>query len=430
MAKTVITYSWLARKAMALHRKDPAEYQKLLDAGSDKILTGANLRWYGHQFACNWFEIRVGGQRWCTIHGAEVGGKFYTHYDPCFTVTQYRKRLVDKYMPFTLPEGVRSHYNNKGGTTPCWFHNVDGSVAWTGNWIGGRRRRTGHPSRLITVCDTTGEFVVDENLSSVVSGNNQQASLMQLGWFDQASRNRKEWLASVASMTHCDTEKVLKVAAQAYLAASRLCERFPKMRMALFPAVLGVPPRRHGGFPPEGIILYRQDDVVEQWGLPEVLVYWLDNTQYLALSLTIPPHGCPLLDPTGRAGLLSKTYMSRSVNHNHWRRDPWPESATSACHQLRAYRPDTPEDEKEYWPGPRGSYYSYGKGSEDEHSHEKHLVFWPDHRDKVAVRIDAVHPTGEEVNLPMPMHSVVAMKPESVLLMFEEKMLIESLPLC
>jgi hypothetical protein len=426
MAKTVITYSWLARKAMALHRKDPAEYDKLMGDGSAKILTGADVKWYGHEYGANWFLIIVNGRTWFQIHAAEIQGKFYTFYQSSFTTTQYRKRLVDKYMPFTLPEGVRSLHNTKGGETPCIFHNADGSVADMGTWYGGRRNRTGSASRLIVVCDTTGEFVRDHNLANYVSGNTNHSSLLYLGWFDQASKTRKEWLESIAALPHCDTQQVMTVAAKAYLAASRLCESSASMKMALFPATKTLERCRFGR-PEQFVTLAHGED---NWVMPVVLVYWKENSQYVRLEMTIPPHGCPLLDPTGRHGILSRTAANKDEADRKFRSDSYPACLTSACHQLPAYDPAAPADEREYWPSPSIRSYMYGSGSDNEHHSEKHLVFWPDHKDKVIVQMELAHPTDPDVDLPMTTRSPVAMKPEGVLRMFQEKVLMDSLPLC
>jgi hypothetical protein len=55
---------------------------------------------------------------------------------------------------------------------------------------------------------------------------------------------------------------------------------------------------------------------------------------------------------------------------------------------------------------------------------EQSLVFWPDHKDKVMVYIRG------DVPSPLPHSDYLAMQPQHVQSLLNEKMLLESLPLC
>jgi hypothetical protein len=428
MPKTVATYSWLMRKAMALHKKDPEAYHNLMNSGTTKLLPGAEVRLFGHDHYTHQFSIRVNGKRWCEIFGIRWQGKFYSYYQPLFTVTQYRKRLVEKYMPFSLPDGVRSRTNSLGGQTKCIFHNADGSVAGDGLWFGGRRSKPGNPSRPLVICDDTGEFTaphlhLEENYES----------LMCMGWFPESSRNRKDWLESVGQMPYCDTGKVKEIAAKAYLAAARLCEKNPGMRMALFPAAPcpnGESIREQWHHHPGQVCVLQRDSfgTPTMWYLPEVLVYWEEEGKgFITLSMTIPPHGCESLDPAGKSGQLSRHVRYKVDNDSIWNRLPLPEAYEQAYHAIPAYAPGTPADERRIF-SVCSSHYSYGGPHNT--SREKYMAVWPRHANKVRVKVaSALVPFGD-VPLPLPMDIPLAMKPEEVLLAFEEKFLLESLPLC
>jgi hypothetical protein len=434
MAKTVATYSWLMRKAMVLHKKDHAEYLKLMGGGTDKLIRGATIQLRGHQHYDNKFTIGVNGKQWCEIYGINCRGKFYSLYQPCFTSSQYRKRLVEKYMPFSLPDGVRSKHNSLGSRTQCIYHNADGSVAGEGFWDGGRRNRKGQPDRPLRICDDTGEFAMQPLAGADYE---QYESLMYLGWFDEASRNRKDWLESVRQMPYCDTSKVLDVSAKAYLAAARLCERYPNMRMAMFPAGIyqyGHDIRsqwyQHCG---KTAVLHRDSfGTPTLWYLPEVLVYWeeltADGPGFISLSMTIPPHGCELLDPTGKAGQLSRRARTKADAGACWNDVPLPLGYECAYHAVQAYKPSTPASARV--PFRPKHHLVYMLGDKENAALERRMTIWLRHSSKLVVCVTAKRFSGRDVQMPLPLGVPVAMDPEEVLRLFEEKMLIESLPVC
>ena len=259
---------------------------------------------------------------------------------------------------------------------------------------------------------------------------------MYMGWFEEASRNRKDWLESVRQMPYCDTSKVLEVSAKAYLAAARMCEKYPKMRMAMFPAGIyqhGHDIRsqwhQHGG---KTAVLHRDSfGTPTLWYLPEVLVYWdevaEDGPGFVTMSMTIPPHGCELLDPTDKTGVLSRRARTKADAKDYWNSVPLPLAYECAYHTLPSYDPSTPADERVPFSGTQYTTYHYG---EDGHDREEYMTFWPKHTNKVMVKVASKHHSDGDIPLPLPMDVPLTMKPEEVLLTFEEKMLLESLPLC
>jgi hypothetical protein len=72
---------------------------------------------------------------------------------------------------------------------------------------------------------------------------------------------------------------------------------------------------------------------------------------------------------------------------------------------------------------------TYRYGAEDAQE-EKRMTFWPKHTNKVVVEVSSRNHSDGDISLPLPMGVPLTMKPEEVLLSFEEKMLLESLPLC
>jgi hypothetical protein len=436
MAKTIVTYSWLARKAMALCRKDRSEYERLLYGDHcDKLLRGCLVEWRKHDDWSQCFLIRdrASGNLLFTVWAAYQGDEAYTYYEPKFTTSQYRKRLVEKYFPVTLPEGVRTKTNLRGGNTNCTYHNADGSEAAQGIWHGGRRNRCGTPSRTLLIRDRDGQFVMNRPELADHTGE----ALFELGWFDNASPTRKDWLASIAAMPEnlINRDKVLTVAAKAWLAASRMCEKYPRMRMALFPASIFSDhlPRskrlRYGQHEPNPLVMSRSDaGIPELWYMPEVLVYWKeqgeDRERYVYLSMVVPPHGNQLLDPTGRAGMLSRSVRKREQAMERWNPVPLPLGYECAYHGILANAPTVPRDQR-YNPGPSAGCYGYGSDEARNREAEAAMVVWPQHPNRVRVELKT-----QDLNLPLDFNTPVAMTPEEVMLAFEEKMLMSSLPLC
>lgn len=449
MAKTVLTYTWLAKKAMSLLKKDPAEFLKLCTVGSDKLARGATIRWYFGSGSCHAFSVLAGGREYCQIRGNYRDGKWYTYYHAGFTTTQYKKRLTDKFMPFTLPEGVRSYDNVNGHRTQCLFHNADGSVAETLKWSGGRRSRAGRMKykgtdgewyrREIVICDTDGKAVLDDTTSeNLCLNHNHEEAATEMGFFPGAARTRSEWLKSISDMPNVDNERMMTLAAKSYLMASRLTEKYPAMRLAIFPAMPApsqesVLNYRFGGDATPHTVIHRDYPSGEptMYIMPAVVLYWVKRNgtgnEWSYLTVTIPPHGSEQLDPVGWSSYISGTARRHSDNRGYGRFDT-PKFFERAYHSLPAFREDTKADDRE------GLYKHhipilYGDdvpGRVD--SIDKRLVNWADksmvHRVHVKLTGGDDHGTPFDTDIP------VAMRPDDIALKLEEKFLLDSLPLC
>jgi hypothetical protein len=446
MTKTVLTYSWLARKAMAMHRKDKAEYEKLVAGGSIRLVRGLDIDWNMSHSSHQSFTLRVGGRRYCTIYGILRDGKVYSRYELRVSPTTYKKRITDKYLPLTLPEGFRSRQNVRGPSTPCLLHNADGSVAVTTKWTSGRRGRTGEidSGDELVICDTTGKFCGDsKTVDDLRLDQYYEDNRPMLGWFHSAARNRTEWINSIKAIPEgmCDHVLMGKVAAKAYLTASRMVEKYPHLRLVLFPAipskkdVSSLHDYRHGDEnTPRTVMRWTErgpSGTAELYFLPEVYLYWEDGetdesgrVAWKGLSMTIPPHGNPLLDPTDRAALSGYT---RRIPKRHGWDDAKQEMP---YHSLLAWKPGSTR-----WKTVRGGFDKNNVGETFDPNftntfgeQDKELVLWHQHPDMVLVKTEC--PQRDDCEMPLPVGYDFAMKPEDVAMRFEEKLLLDSLPLC
>ena len=448
MAKTVLTYTWLAKKAMALLKKDPAEFERLCDLGSDKLAWGATIRWYFGAGSCSAFGVLAGNREYCQIRGNYRDGKWYTYYSPGFTTTQYKKRLTDKFMPFTLPEGVRSYDNINGNKTTCLLHNADGSLAKTFVWSGGRRSRPGWMKyqtpdgdwsrQPIVICDSDGKAVLDVELSDNLNlqVNNEEAAT-EMGFFPGAARTRSEWIKSISDMPNVDNERMMTLAAKSYLMASRLVEKYPAMRLAIFsarpaPTKESVLNYRFGDEVTPHTVIHR--DITGEptvYIMPAVVLYWVKRTgtgnEWSYLTITIPPHGSSLLDPTGFSSYTSGT-LRRPGEYPGYHSLSVPKFYERAYHSLPAYRDDVKQNDREviykhHLPIEYGKPW-YGRSS----SGDAHLVNWADKSmvHKVHVKLTG----GDDHGTPFDTDIPVAMRPDDIALKLEEKFLLDSLPLC
>lgn len=447
MAKTVLTYTWLAKKAMSLLKKDPAEFEKLCTVGSDKLARGATIRWYFGSGNCHAFGVLAGGREYCQIRGNYRDGKWYTFYQPGFTTTQYKKRLTDKFMPFTMPEGVRGYDNANGHRTQCLFHNADGSVAETLKWSGGRRSRAGKMvykgkdgemhRRDIVICDTDGKAVLDKTTTENLGlGDPYEEAATQMGFFPGAARTRSEWLKSISDMPSVDNQRMMTLAAKTYLMANRLVEKYPSMRIAIFsampaPAHESVLNYRFGGeATPHTVINRDAAGEPTMYIMPAVVLYWVKReaikNEWSYLTMTIPPHGCDQLDPTGWSSYISGT-IRRPGDYRAYGLTA-PKFYERAYHSLPAFRDDIKAEDRE------GLYKHhipilyrdsvYGR----DYSIDSRLVNWADKSmvHKVHVKLTG----GEDHGTPLETEIPVAMRPDDIALKLEEKFLLDSLPLC
>lgn len=451
MNKKILTVSWLVKKAMSMAKKDPAEYEKLISIGTDKMVKGlvVQLSVNEHQHWPNVFAIRVPGspENYCQIHSVKYKGKLYGYYTFSFQTTHYRKRITDKYLPITLPEGVKCRTYGNQKPTQCLYHNADGSLANTGTWTGGRRGRPGTPDMYVVLNEETGSFVGDRALRHEVAQHAGQGSVQSnYGFYHAASSKRSEWLRSFECLDGlCDMRKVLKIAAETYRMAARLCEKHKGLSITLFPAakadgsdvVSRLQATRIGGRNTPRVVLAR-DETLEptMCYLPEVVLSWDFDVlpanhsvgqSWGGLIMQIVPHGNPLLDPAGYGAQLARHYrLPVDVPRNFLNSYDVIDKAqvmSRAYHSLPAYDPTVPADQRDgitkYW-----GWVQHGK----EHPYSKEeakLVVWPKHRDKVRVS-----GFGEGFGDLFPQEAPVAQTPESISLLLEEQMLIGSLPLC
>jgi hypothetical protein len=442
MNKTVLTYSWLMKRTMALFKKDPAEYRALLGGASEKMVRGLRVRMDG-PWSCNpVFSIHPSGkgERYASLTCHMIDGKFYTGYHLHFTTTQYRKRM-DKYLPITLPEGVRSRVNDKGNVTKCIVHNADGSVYCESQFTGGRVRRPGDCSKRLFICDNTGMFAGDDPKTNLIGEAPYSSvnSRTAYGWFPGASRNRNEWLESIKAIPAgmCDHKKMLTVAAKAYLTVARLVQKYPHLRMAMFPADVATDSSwqqyRAGTDITKRTVMYRSaDGTPTLYNLPEVVLYWMEPHNESAqvgaprLSITIPPHGNPLMNPVGRAAPCSRTARDQAQARRRFDDIDIPMGWEQPYHSLLAWKPGV-----KFSGEPSRSHRVIQFGQKDEHldaEQQQAVVIWSQHEDKALVRFEC-----DELDVPdcpFPMDTPIAMRPEDVGLRFEEKFLMESLPLC
>lgn len=445
--KTVLTYSWLARKAMAMFRKDKDEYWKLVHGeGSEKLVRGFKVRWnINGASLIQSFDLRdaKGGRLYCRMTAAIRSEKVYTYYALKFGPTTYRKRLTDKYMPVTLPQGVRSRYNNLGHYTKCIIHNADGSVAKETTWVGGRRGKSGSldNDESLVICDTTGQYVGDNaKLVEELQLDGQYENMKcGLGWFDAACQTRTEWIESIRSIPDglVDHKKMGTVAAKTYLHASRLVTKYPHVRMALFPAVRyhekgkesDFQAQRHGGDHAPMTVMAHDEASRKAvvWLLPEVLLYWRDekaerfgSPAYVRICMRIPPYGNPLMDPTGHASPLSHTVRHREDVRSYHNPGLCMEMP---YHSLRAWKKSSDADA--YGFDFVGGAKVYNPATLTDH--EQKMVMWHEHSDLVFVEAEC---ESDDAECPVELGKPVGMKPEDLALLFEEKLLLDSLPLC
>lgn len=437
--KKILTYTWLAKKCIALWRSDPGEFLKLTTSGSEKIIRGAKIQWSLQE--SDRFAVWVGGRVYCYIHGNKIEDKWYTTYDFRWGPTQYRKRFTDKYLPITLPEGVRSRCNDNGRYTKCLIHDLDGTVAREIAWRGGMRGHRGRPVdktasadyQTIAICDTTGKAlcVQSEYLEGGI-GKTDFSGATAIGFFPGASRTRREWVESIRTIPGIATDHVLSLAAKTYLAANRLCQKYPRLRMAAFPAIQqpdyeGINTKIHG--------YDRQYTVIDRdfngkpvvWGLPVVSLYWMDekDRDFTYLDLTIPPHGSRLMSPEGYSSYGSRVFRDPTLQHHrkqdarYWER---------AYHSIPAYKPSVPADKRipvfmsqleiEYMADGGGRYWDL----------DSRMMNWG--KPGAAGFIQAIASGADSPDVPFESGIPVAIRPDELPLMLEEKFLVDSLPLC
>jgi hypothetical protein len=456
MTKLVLTYTMLAKKAIAMYKDDPGEYLKLMEGGSDKLVPGATIAW---AYASNYrsgssFELMTGSEgnrvSYCSIRGHVRDGKWYTTYEPAFTTTQYRKALHEKFLPFVMPDGVRSKDNVRGRRTKCIFHNPDGSVAKEVFWFGGGR---GRPGKMVqydanrdteylpaVICDTDGKAVLDRDLyqNQYMTSYNEEVG-PSLGFFPGASKNRDEWVRSLIAMPHVDTQKMMALGAKTYLAAVRMAEKYPALKVILFPACPAPEEdsallTRYPDHEQRQTVIHRDElNMPVLYILPSVVLYWKNPQpsmldRYTYLSMTLPPCGSEQLDPMGRSSHDSGTIRDPKDYVDISDGLTAPKYLEMAYHSIPAYREEIPvSDRHRIYRNWRTIPYMDNQSADRGSYYDEKMVNWSakDGQGKVHVKVEGK----EDETIPFD-DVAVAMKPEDVALRLEERFLLDSLPLC
>jgi hypothetical protein len=444
--KKIPTFSWLCRKAAQLLSKDKGAYDALRKEGiADKMLKGVIVRMQLQDGGgANTFSIKsiAEGKLYCSISGNRFKGEFYTLYIPEFTTTQYRKR-VHKYLPWSLPEGVKSEKY-----TPCVYFNADGTEACRGQWYGGRRNRSGRPDReWMVIRDRDGKFMdshesgEDKGLGENWNWNNP-TDLWQ-GFLPGSVMSKMDWYASMVPPEPLwDANKMRLLAAKVHSEAIKISKKYPHMKVALYPAATWAkvsnlfyadPLRinRFGGDArPPTVVGRDQDGEAIMWTLPELVLYWTtsikgyhhDVHQPRWMRVVIPPAGSESLNQRGDS-CLSRSYRDGPrANSVHYIREVTmgASSPESAYHNLACVQ-------RQYWGAidlnshSRRRYHRYSLG---QHPIDDKMHDWSDQSMVVVYDNWADEQEGYKYLDPY------AAKPEGLFSRIEEKELIDSLPLC
>ena len=302
--KTIWTYTKLAQRAMRMAANYSDEFALLRSAkGSNQFIKGLRVKWNaGARRSC--FEFHglrksrktqeVTTCHLATVYGNKRDGKMYTYWEFGLRSTTYRKREVGKYLPISLPNGVRSdHY------THCDYHRVDGTIAMTGLWHGKSRGLNGEPDIPVCHQDETGELVPKSFVESMKLDCHYQSAWYDLGWHPDAAKTRREWIEAIHAMPAAEGQAAVDQAHSACKMAMELTAEYPDIRMFLIPPekLDGSRKATVGRFSPNG----RRDRFVTfsgngDWYLPRVVLYWFNDQQsdgesnWTSVDLVVPPY--------------------------------------------------------------------------------------------------------------------------------------------
>lgn len=354
--KKIATFSWLVRRAEAMSRNDPEEFNKLRSSWSLKMIPGCAVHMTGHgqmQFSLKPVVRGIAkGKNYCEITGRQIGGEWYTIYTPLFSTTQWRKSMED-FMPFTM---VNKPTWECGAA--CLLHNADGSVAdHLGRWETRRRGKPGSfSSELLVIRDRDGQFINFNKLKWAVSKPGSPAAGkysepefasevrhymdfadrkmpnndMLLGFLPGTSRTKQEFYDSMkppADRPNLWDEASVKIlAARAHAEAIRLMENAPHIKIALYPMRKTSLDERRGGLTSHRwttgtrnlVALDWVNDHSELWVMPEIVVYWTEAHPYggvypdlvPCIRVMVPPIGNPLLEHDGTSPISSVSHHS------------------------------------------------------------------------------------------------------------------------
>jgi hypothetical protein len=433
MTKQVWTYTKLAELATAMARSNPMEFDQLRTSkGSSQLVPGCNVVWRaGARRSAFHFQVprkeksrngEIVDSHWllATVLGNKRDGRTYSGYHLHITSKHFRKREVDRLLPISLPQGMKSQ-----SWTSCSIYRADGSVAKEAFWAGGGRGQDGRlcntswrPESL-AYDDSTGEPVPQELIASLKLFSPYQNAYYDLGWHKERCSTTREWADSILTIPGIDRRATLGTALRACKVATDLTAEHPAIGMMLFPA------RKTNGMGrtlPDG----STDDSVQveagldgQWYLPKVLVYWLDfreqgdgESHWTTVSMTIPPHGHEGMNPMGGSSPLCVGHVNgqgaRQAYHDMvcWKLGSRAAQTKAMSHPICGHRVDFGEE-----PG------AYKHLSES-------LVFWPDNRDKVLLCCETA-----DSKPVLERRKLYAATPHEVKNLIESKFVIDSLPM-
>lgn len=420
--KKIYSYSMLATMAMAA----PHLHKDLFEYGTNDLVHGLKIKW---DLGTREGEFHIhgytaGGQNsvpLMTVYGHKREGKAYSYYKFNFTKAEYRKSLVAKWAPVTLPDGVKSctrserfydkHY------TKLVAHSLNGREwgLYPNRWEGGRRGKPGGPENPVVLNDETGEPLSLAEVEKLQLDCVYPSGVADLRWFPNSTTDRLKWVESSRILPGVEERACLESCLRTLKAGVELTTEFPNIGMLMMPAMeLG----SYGDWRdrwPDGEdqpMVYLDE---KRFRLPAIVLFWFDDREadgeghYTYVTVSVPPHGSPELNPWGRVSPISY----------------------DAKQQKRAYAFVNAilveKKGQSVWSTWQHQHTSlnYGHLTGQSDKQEQALCFWPDNKDRVIVRAKTDN-EGVSKSLPDDM----AMRPDQMSVLIREKFLLESLPLC
>lgn len=460
--KRIPTMSWLVRRAEALLRKNPDEYAKLRDDGTEQLLKGCRVTMQGPDLNGNcltfflYYTTKYNKCLYATITGVKLKEEFYTRYDLQFSATQHRKRM-HKWLPISLPGGVK-----QGVEVKADYYNADGTFANSGTFYQGRRGVSGTPSvGALIIRDRDGKFVgeYDEAIRIAQGFSSSSPSDLWHCFIPGTVPSKMDWYRSMTPPDFKDHDmmqpngkadiviletgkplwderKVKTLAARVHSEALKITKQFPYIKVAMFPGGpfgnerdSGHKLGRHSRFGQRNGIVASRDSQGEplMWMPPELILYWVipPKETYHGhayegryVRVVIPPVGCDQLRRRGDESYLTTTYRWGKREEHYLKQKLKTGSAIErAYHQLVCYRAGTiPDGTLRH----KMRYRSLGMkiGSDDINLHD-----WDADPNVVIVHDGSKCPYRNNLE-------PVAAKPEGIFRSIEEKELVDSLPLC
>jgi len=436
--RNILTYSKLVELSLALRRRDPTQFAKLVEDGVDHLVRGLWIRWeVGGADSC--FQIcRISGrgmtagkkQGFMSIFGNKRGDEWYSYYHFTFTVGDYRKSAVEKWSPVMFPFGIKATDGYTTGTfcSPMLCFNADGSNPDSHKsllWNNGGRGRTGNTSGPVVMEDRTGKLVPVDLVERAKLNNTRQSGAFDLRIDPDSTEDMRAWAMSAGGMNRCDRLVCQEMAIRCLKVGLEVCKEFPHVGMFLYGLDQGdTKYNLHGDLRTKivnsgnsGNSGGEQLIPVERVYPPQLMLYWdngLDrdgNAKWSSVTLTIPPHGDPRMCPIGRPSPVSER-KTGSWKYSY------------QC--FNAFLPGTKHPTQIPWGADQkcSAQWSFGNVPPTAWKQlEELLVYWPAHKDKVFVKTDGTQlfaGSGRQF----------AASPEGVHALLRGALLMDSLPLC